>query len=208
MTWLQRNRWGLILLVPALVVALAAASFRMVNLYLPWSSDRGIAVENQVVIPSERTLVDYPNNEVYAATLTPVALVPAATGDDYVEFTAAPGARLWRLSVKVEADPEMVLSECSLSLEDAAGTVYEASGGKVSSGEAYVDTWGNLCTNADTPGPSVDLNNVYVPVDPQYARPRNYQVNRYFAIPTGIEPTAVRVSLARSPHWTVPAPVG
>ena len=125
-----------------------------------------------------------------------------------MEFTAAPGARLWRLSVKVEADPEMVLSECSLSLVDAAGTVYEASGGKVSSGEAYVDTWGNLCTNADTPGPSVDLNNVYVPVDPQYARPRNYQVNRYFAIPTGIEPTAVRVSLARSPHWTVPAPVG
>ena len=207
MTWLQRNRWGLILLVPALVVALAAASFRMVNLYLPWSTDRGIAVENQVVIPSERTLVDYPNNEVYAATLTPVALVPAATGDDYVEFTAAPGARLWRLSVKVEADPEMVLSECSLSLEDAAGTVYEASGGKVRSGEAYVDTWGNLCTNADTPGPSVDLNNVYVPVDPQYARPRNYQVNRYFAIPTGIEPTAVRVSLARSPHWEVQTPV-
>ena len=36
MTWLRRNRWGLILLPVALLLAVAASSSRLVHFWLPY----------------------------------------------------------------------------------------------------------------------------------------------------------------------------
>lgn len=81
-SWLQKNKWGLILVVPALVLALGASSFRLVIIYLPWSAEYGTHVEGEVVIPSERVGVELLGNQKFEAHLTMLSLTPVTSVAD------------------------------------------------------------------------------------------------------------------------------
>lgn len=211
-SWLQKNKWGLILVVPALVLALGASSFRLVTIYLPWSAEYGTHVEGEVVIPSERVGVELPGNQKFEAHLTMLSLTPVTSVADPnsysdAELTAAPGARLWRLNTVVRADPQMVLVDCKLSLEDEAGNHYTATPGKLSDGLPALGGWDDLCVPTGASGPSADLLNEYVPADPENERPERYRVETYFALPESVTPSRVRVSIAQGKYWTIDAPV-
>lgn len=210
-SWWRENRWALVLLVPAIALALAAASFRYVSLYVPWFSDRAIDDGEVAVVHWDRFGIDYPMPPGEPAHVTPIFLRPVRSAEepglfDRAIITPAPGATLWQLEVEVEADPEMVLYGCTLALEDAAGTRYTGQPAKLRDGEPYIDSWGDSCIPQMTPGPGASLDNQYEPADPDSERPARYRVSSLFAVPEGVTPTRIRVLTPRAPHSLIDVP--
>ena len=214
MSWWRRNRWGLILMLPVLALALATASFRLVTLYLPWFASTGTHVEDAVTVPTDSSFVVYPDGEEYTATFTPLSLVPVASAPDEAylgdgsDLWAAPGARLWRLSTRVEADPSMSLVECRLSLLGPDGTRYMAGLAQTTSeGVAVVPSLGaGSCVPAGAPGPYSDLEGRVQPVGEGEDRPATYTLDTYISVPTAVVPAEVRIDMSIGGHWKIDAP--
>lgn len=213
-SWWRMNRWGLVLLVPVLALALAASSFRLVTLYFPWFAVRGTHVTAPVRVTTDSSFVRYPAGEEYSATLTPASLVPVSSAPSEYTYegdpglSAPPGARIWRLTTRVDADPAMSLIECAISLLDAEGAHYEA-------GLAMVDADGSVpvaspsaggCVPRGTPGPFSDLRGDIQPVVEGEERPAQYSVETYFVLPTTVTPDRVRIDMSRGGYWTTDAP--
>lgn len=208
--WLRRNRWALIALVPAIVLAVAASSFRLISLYLPWYSERTNNAEGVILVDSDQFVGHYPDGESYQAEVTPISAtqIPSFTESHTsfpAEFTAVPGAKLWRVEVEVFADPRMVLRGCTFGVEDDEGRFFSAAFGKLRNGEPLTDREGYCYPNL-TPGPSFSFLNEYEPAEPEAERPRRYRVFALFALPEGSDVANLRVMLPNSPHWRVAFP--
>lgn len=214
MSWWRVNRWGLLLVLPLLAAALAAGSFRLVTLYLPWFASPGTHVEGAVTVTTGSSFVVYPDGEEYTATFTPLDIVPVSSAPDdaYLgdgsDLAAAPGARLWRLTTQVEADPAMSLVECRISLLGPDGTHYVAGLAQTTSdGSVVVPALSaGSCVPTGTPGPYSDLDGRVQPVEEGEERPATYTIDTYVAVPSTVVPDRVRVDMSMGGHWTVDTP--
>ena len=106
----------------------------------------------------------------------------ATTLPDGLELPA--GARAVQVDLTLSADPDVVLTGCSLAVRDAAGTRYDY----VSSG------WGALqpvvpCVPEDTPGPWPSLGDLDdVLTDPDAPpRPATWSVSPVVVVPEGVD---------------------
>lgn len=214
MSWWRMNRWGLILMLPVLVAALAAGSFRLVTLYLPWFASTGTHVEGAVTVTTDSSFVVYPDGGDHTATLTPLDIVPVSSAPDEAylgdgsDLLAAPGARLWRLTTQVEADPAMSLVECRISLLGPDGTHYVAGLAQTTSDGSVVvpSVSAGSCVPAATPGPYADLEGQVQPVVEGEERPATYTIDTYVAVPSAVIPDRVRIDMSMGGHWAVDVP--
>jgi hypothetical protein len=115
-TWLRRNRWGLLALVPALVLAL-------------WPSGCDGYARYRASRPREPVTASRGGWVTFAgARMRLVELVPAG---DLADFGGRPvplpeGTRAWRARIAFEAPRTAPVAGCRLTLEDTAGRTFEA----------------------------------------------------------------------------------
>ncbi|HRL50210.1 MAG TPA: hypothetical protein PLA49_12640 [Propioniciclava sp.] len=199
-TWWRSNRLWLVLLLPALALALAASSFRFSALYLRWEW-------------SQPTLLRAPGayTQTFSTgthTLQRTVEVGVAAVERAVEVEgeyAAGGTALWRVALDFAAAPDQILATCEIELEDAAGIRYGVRGAKVNADGDPDSTWVHRgCTPADTPGPTVDFDGQVREADT--TRPQRWQVVTSVAVPAGVEPTLVRVMWDRPGYLRLTIP--
>lgn len=207
--WWKRNRVGLIVLIPLILLAIAANSFRLVEIYLPWMSDRAIRVD-EVHIPAERIRIDFPEDFDMSQTaiITPLSATPVGElADQYgTMVTPAPGAKLWTVEIQVNADPSFMLLDCRVSVLDEEGTEYETGLAQLDGDAAATSFTINLCVEYLQMGPTADLEGNYIPAELGSERPDVYTIQRVFTIPDGHEPAELRVTVGSGTDWIVPIP--
>lgn len=186
--WWRRNRLWLALLVPLLALALAASSYRLTTLYLPWQWSRPQVVARtgtftQTFRDTERVTW----TRTVTVTVQQVARTTVVAGE-----AAAPGAQLWLVELEFAAAPDQLLDGCTIELEDAAGTIYGGSGAKVDrAGRPQLTAQRSACVPQDAPGPTRDFTGELVPSPIE--RPPRWTSAASLALPGDVEPVAVRV---------------
>lgn len=159
-TWWRSNKWGVILLIPALLAAVASASFRLVNLYLPWTYTTAHA-------PTDFHQVYAVDGKEEHVRVSVTAIEVSKLKDTGTE-TSFPNAQPWRVTLGFTAPPESSLSSgCTLVLHDAAGREFTPLGALSATG-----SWGPTahCTPLDDP------------------RPGSWQVTLLFVTPRDAQP--------------------
>ncbi len=208
MTWWHRNRWALLALPLALVLALVASGDRVRSLW--WERDLRRATTAPV---GEGATFRQVVHDGSGGTF-PVEASVRLDGVEVVDDPAAlpprtqlpDGVTAVRVDLTIEADPDVVLRTCQLAVRDAAGTRYE-----------YVwDAHGGSqpvspCVPEDAPGPeSVIGEPGATRSDPDAPRPPTFSVSRVVVVPQGVAVTDVAL------WWQLPdyvelelaAPVG
>lgn len=183
--WWRRNRWALLALLALVPASVLASSYRYVTLYLPVHSppvvraDKGtVAFDRQIV--ESRTVT-------YRSTFT-VHLDHAGPAHDPAT-KAANGATLWRADLTFEASPDVPITCSGFRLLDGEGREY-ASGAAVTSEDRL--NWAS-CVPLDAPGPTFTFDGK--PVPPDVPRPASWRVPVWFAVPNGVTPDRLRISL-------------
>lgn len=181
--WWRRNRWALAALPVALVLTVVASGDRVRTLW--WEQDLRRPVTAQ---PGETAELRQQVRDGLGGTL-PVDVqirldgvdTPATLPED---LTLPAGTRAVQVDLTLSADPDVVLTGCSLAVRDATGTRY-----------AYVASgWGALqptvpCVPEGTPGPWPSLGDL----DEQLAdadappRPGTWSVSPVVVVPEGVE---------------------
>lgn len=197
-TWWRRNRLWLALLVPLTLLALAASSFRLVSLHLPWEYSRPtVARGPQGTLTQEFLGFD---DARHTRTVT-VKVLDVATVPQFGGFRSIPGSDLWRVRLEFAAAPDQLLAgPCDIELVDAEGVRYGFQGGQVKADPKAWDVVPALsqhCVPEDTPGPDLEpVTGKFVPAEVK--RPASWVIETAMAVPHGRTPEAVRVS------WTQP----
>ena len=198
--WWRRNRWALAALPVALALALVAAGDRVRTLW--WEQD--------LRVPT--TVEPGATARLPPACARPVSAAPCRSTCRCASTTSATrrpcptdlelpaGTRAVQVDLTLSADPDVVLTGCSLAVRDAAGTRYDY----VSSG------WGALqpvvpCVPEDTPGPWPSLGDLDdVLTDPDAPpRPATWSVSPVVVVPEGVEVTDV-VLWWQKPQYAAP----
>lgn len=192
MTWRRRNRLWLALLLPLLLLALGASSFRLTRLYLPWEWSRPIVAGGTSGTFTHEFVGfdDALHTRTVGVTVTEVSEVVAWEGDAPVE-----GARLWRVLLRFAAAPDQLLRGCTVELTDAAGVRYRFEGGRRAANTA-ARSWTPAskpdCVPKDTPGPDLaPFTGAFVPAEVE--RPASWLMSTSMVLPAGVEPSHVRV---------------
>jgi len=185
--WLRRNRWALISLVFLIPLALLASSFRMFNVYLPWTYHvRHAASDGRVHLQQT-----YNGNERDISIDVDAALFAVDHGPSFTEVSAAPGSTLWKVTVSLYAEPDVILSGCTVWLVDDQGREYGTSGGKTAESSSDLGDPAP-CVPAQAPGPRYDyFTNTITPSE--VTRPRSWCFDAYIAVPSDVKPTTVRL---------------
>lgn len=202
--WWRRNRLWLALLVPLVLLAVAASSFRLVRLYLPWEWSRPIVAH----APSGTLRQDFLGFDDRRHTReVKVSVLGVAPQTQHGDVKAAPGAQLWWVLVGFEAEPDQVLQSCTVEVLDAAGVRYGHLGGQeLVSGQGSPSTaLFQTCTPEDAPGPTFQpFTGVFVPSPVE--RPRSWRMEILYALPQGVEPDAVRIGFDRPEYLVLQVP--
>ena len=187
-TWWRRNRLWLALLVPLLLLALAASSYRLTTLYLRWEWSQPVVVQGSgTYTQTFRDVQDIARTRTVTVGVKQVARTTTADGDQ-----AAPGTQLWLVELDFAAAPDQLLGGCVIELEDAAGTTYGVFGAKVyQGGRPNLMPQRSRCVPQDAPGPDLDYTGTIVPSPLE--RPATWTASAAMALPEGVRPTAVRV---------------
>ena len=145
--WWRRNRWALAALPVVLALTLVAAGDRVRTLW--WEQD--LRVPTTVGGGHDRSTSTSGSTTAYGGTLpidVQVHLDGVGDATTLPEDMELPdGTRAVQVDLTLSADPDVVLTGCSLAVRDAAGTRYD-----------YVsNAWGALqavvpCVPEDTPG--------------------------------------------------------
>ena len=190
-SWWRRNRLWLTLLLPMLALALAASMFRMTTLYLPWQWSQGIDARSTTgTLRQQFTGTD---DVRYSRDVT-VSVDAVRQTTQHGEDAAGPGAQLWLVDLTLTAAPDQILDLCFVELVDASGVRYTTAGaGKVAADPT--DTFWRApaivsCVPADTPGPTLGFND-FIPATAE--RPATWTIGVSAALPSGVEPTALRI---------------
>lgn len=182
-SWLRRNRWGLVLLLPALAAALIGASFRLTTGWAAFSYWR----EHPPVGFAQHFSLD----GVDYFRQVDVRLVASSV----LEFP--PGANrpadttLLQLDVGFAAPPDSPLSACTVTLVDGQGRSFTPIGG-MDDGDVTTQAG---CVPVAAPGPiatGLDL------PDSGEQRPASWERGMIFLLPTDARPVALRLG------WTPP----
>jgi hypothetical protein len=113
-SWLQRNRWGLIVLGPALaaVVALSAQSVQA-----------AIAAQPRVAVPADAEgWYHLAESKMRLSTLEHATGLVTAAGRP---FTPATHVVIWRAVIDFDADNDALIGDCQVSVEDDLGRTYD-----------------------------------------------------------------------------------
>jgi hypothetical protein len=165
--WWRRNRWGLVALLPALLVALALQLDDVYDIY--WKRQ-----PRQPVSAGADGWVTYGE-----ARLKLVALEPA---DDLRTFGGEPfplpaGVAAWKATIAFEATKEAI-GGCKLSLEDDAGRTYAPSPDELSDARTPFAS----CLPDYDPPPKSYQNEIYF-ATPESARPVAVRISLFPQLP-------------------------
>lgn len=201
--WWRRNRLWLLALAPLALLAVAASSFRLVTLYLPWEWSRPTVAHTQTGTLRQQFLGfdDRHHRREVRVTALSTAATPVSG-----KVHPAPGATLWRTELEFTASPDQILNSCTIELVDAQGVRYGTRGGKVDDrGESsYVNLF-ETCVPEDAPGPTLEpFTGRLVPSPSE--RPGTWRAEYLVAMPSGVEPTAVRVGWDRPDYLVLQLP--
>ncbi|MFT3888445.1 MAG: hypothetical protein QM713_09835 [Arachnia sp.] len=202
--WWRRNRLWLALLVPLALLAVAASSFRLVTLYLPWEWSRPVVAHG----PAGTLRQSFDD---LAGTRTTrevrVEVISIEAHETYAKTKAAVGGTLWRAVLEFEAAPDQQLYGCEVELTDAAGTRYDFRSGlePATEGDYFQAPILLPCVPEDAPGPTVEpLTGTSVPSPVQ--RPRTWREQVLIAMPEGVTPTGVRIGWSRPEYLVLQIP--
>lgn len=189
-SWWRRNRLGLALLVPALVLALAAGSSRVQEYW--W--DRGFH-DRAPVVDGVAALVDryddgrlrYPVEALYSVASFEPVRVTLSDGAPLPD-----GLRAWRLRLDVEADPDISLVGCQVAVVDTQGDLHHESDSGLSLAAVSSST---SCVPAETPGPKARFGSTDQPrlTAGESPRPGRFTTDTTFVLPTEATPESVRL---------------
>ncbi|MDO5512392.1 hypothetical protein [Corynebacterium sp.] len=189
------NRGWYLAVIPAVAFALAASSFRLVDVYLPNTpSDRISGAAGDTLHIAQTAPVEGVDNLVVAdVTLTRAALVREEEEPQMVDGT---DIDVIAVDFDWSAPPESPLRTCDLRLVSEEGLTYLPSprlgSALVSASQALSSM--HLCTPEDTPGPLMDMGvdlGIGEYEDPP--RPESWSTTVYFVVPSGTRPAAVEV---------------
>lgn len=128
MSWLRRNKWGLLALPVALLLSVAASSSRVVTLWWPEGPH---AVQSGAVGEPVRLTQDWQDRSGHyvrdvTVTVTGIERTTSLRNWDNEDepATVPDGTTLWRVSLDVAADPDQVLRGCQLEVIDTLGREY------------------------------------------------------------------------------------
>ena len=186
--WWRRNRLWLALLVPLLLLALAASSYRLTTLYLRWEWSQPVVLQGAgTCTQTFRDVQDVARTRTVTVGVKQVARTTQAGGDQ-----AAAGTQLWLVELDFAAAPDQLLTGCVIELEDATGTRYGVFGAKVNpAGRPNLVAQRSRCVPADAPGPDLDFTGQILPSPVE--RPATWTAAAAMVLPEGVQPTAVRV---------------
>ena len=181
--WWRRNRWALLALPFALVLALVAAGDRVNTLW--WQQDlrRPVTAGTDGAVELHQRIYDGQGGTL------PIDVQVRLDGvDDPTtlpdRMTLPPGTRAVQVDLTLSADPDVVLRGCSLAVRDADGTRYD-----------YIPSgWGASqsafhCVSKDAPGPRPpmgDLDDVVTDRD-ALPRPQTWSVSRVVVLPDEVQ---------------------
>lgn len=193
MSWLRRNTGWLLALIPALLLALAASSFRYTQIYLPLDWTQPVHAQSAVGT-LEQTYRGYDDQRRQrTVTVEVLGVTPVESFDGHA---AVVGATMWQLDLRFSADPEQHLMHCEIELVDAEGTRYGFEGGRRAADpdDAFYSpvVVSPRCVPEDAPGPS--LNPITgEPVESPEVRPDSWELATAMVLPDGYEPQQVRI---------------
>lgn len=157
MTWVRRNRLGLILLPVALALAVAASSSRLMTFWYPFGPHdvTSVGVGEKAHLTQE--WMDRAGTWTREVTVTVDSVEPTTVVRDYdnhdVDATIPKGTKLMRVSMSLAAKPDQVLRSCSLVIIDTQGREYPFSTGHIKPSSAKSDA----CQNPGEGGPEAAL---------------------------------------------------
>lgn len=188
------NRGWYLAVVPAVAFALAASSFRFVDVYLPNTpSDPIFGAAGETLHIEQTAEAEGVDNLIIAdVTLTGAALLREE------DEPALPGTDIDVIAVSFDwaAPPESPLRTCDLQLIADNGNHYLPSprlGGALV-GASPALTSNHHCTPEDAPGPLMSLG-----VDLGFSgyegpeRPAEWSTTVYFVVPAGTQPASVQL---------------
>lgn len=187
--WWRRNRLWLALLLPLVVLALLATSFRLQKIYLPWYWTRphvaqGTSMTFQQDWRSENTTFRR------TVDLSVVSVTQVYSLDDAL---AVPGGILYRVEITASAAPDQILNLCKVWLEGPDGTLYDGgTAGKVEAPGGYMRMTAQ-CVPEDAPGPTIDYDGTTVVPSPE-PRPASWSIVTGVVLPATVTPTKVRIA--------------
>jgi hypothetical protein len=185
--WLRRNRWALISLVLLIPLAVLASSFRMINVYLPWTYHaRHASSDGRVHLQQT-----YNGNERDITIDVTASLFAVDHGTTFGKISAVPGSTLWKVSVSLYAEPDVILNGCSVWLVDGQEREYGTEGGKTAEYSSDLQDRA-ACVPKNAPGPKYDyFSNAITPSE--VTRPPSWCFDVYIAVPSDVKPTKVRL---------------
>jgi len=156
-TWLRRNRLGLILLPVALTLALAASSSRLVHFWLPYVASDVQKGTVGAPVHLEQEWIDHAGTHTRSVEVTihgidKTSVVRDFDGED-VESHGPTGTAVWRVSLSLAADADQVLRGCQLEVEDTEGRRYLFG----SASTTPTDVKASPCLNPQEEGPEGDF---------------------------------------------------
>ena len=204
MTWWKRNRIWLALLIPILALALAASSFRLVSLYLPWQWSRPIVANDTSGVLRQNYLE---LDGVRRDREVRVSVLSLDAHESWGDAKAIDGGRLWRVELQLEAEPDQFLYGCEVELTDADGNRYDFRGGlePVDAKHYFVAPVIIACAPQHALGPTVSPFTDEV-VESELERPRIWEQEVLIAMPEGVSPSGLRIGWNRPVYLELELP--
>lgn len=196
--WWRTNRVWLATLLPLVILALLATSFRLQRIYLPWHWTRPqVATGTSLRFVQDWSSEGNTFHREVELKVNTMTVVPRLDGQ-----VAVPGGVLYRIELSASAAPAVMLDGCEVWAEGPDGTLYASGGaGKSSDGSSGYVPWSVACVPADAPGPMLDLDGKTV--RPSKAeRPATWTIVAGVVLPEGVRPTAIRIGW-RTPDYAV-----
>lgn len=157
MSWVRRNRWGLILLPVAVLLAVVASSSRMVHFWYPYGPHdvQGVALGETVRLSQEWQ--DRSGKHVRDVGVTVTAVEPTTVVRDYndedVPGAGPGGTALWRVELDLKAPTDDVILGCQLEIIDTQGREFPYSSTGLQQGAVK----SSPCLNSGAVGPQAAL---------------------------------------------------
>lgn len=202
--WWRRNRWGLAALPLALVLAVAGNAARVGPMWWDLAPHvaRGPGADGLAQV---RSPMPAWGGTVVDARLGLVGVQRTTTVTDRsgraVDARVPAGTVLWRVTLRVEAEPAVPLVGCELALVDARGRSFSLDRGAITPSDAVPR---QRCVPDATPGPEWDSTTGGLRTD--VARAAAYQVVSYVVTPADVQPTEIRVWWQLPEYAALPAP--
>lgn len=188
MTWWRRNRWALLALPFALLLAAAAAGDRIGAFWWQSGLHQGVRAGVGETLDYRFTRDDADGEHPVEVGIAVESVVETTTGWRDEQLTLPPGAKALRVTLRFTADPRAVLRDCTIALRAADGTRYDYT---ADMGGAFQPYW--PCVPPEAPGPGAVVLAGLAATDEGDPRPETYTVEPVILVPADADPAAVLI---------------